>query len=128
MTTILLVDDDEALRAILTEGLEGEGFEVAQAANGREALDRLETLATDIVLTDLSMPEMDGIELIKHLRDEYAHRFRIIAMTAGIETSKTEESNYVLLRAAGALGALRTIEKPFRLAALLELFQEISES
>ncbi len=128
MTSILLVDDDEALRSILTEGLESEGFDVTGAANGREALKHLETGTTDIVLTDLAMPEMDGIELIRHLHSEYARQFRIIAMTAGIETSKTKTSDFVLLRAADAMGAMRTIEKPFRLCALLDILQEISVS
>lgn len=125
MTTILVVDDDEALRSILTEGLEGEGFEVTQASNGVEALRHLETRTTDIVLTDLLMPQMDGIELIRHLHDEYARQFNVIAMTAGIETSRAEGSDLVLLRAADALGASRTIEKPFRLPALLDILREI---
>lgn len=128
MTSILLVDDDEALRSILTDGLEGEGFEVIQASNGVEALRHLETGTTDIVLTDLLMPQMDGIELIRHLHAEYARRFNIIAMTAGMETSRAEGSDLVLLRAADALGALRTIEKPFRLPALLDILREISGS
>lgn len=128
MTSILLVDDDEALRSILIEGLESEGFDVSAASNGREALKYLETDTADIVLTDISMPEMDGIELIRHLHSEHSRRFCIIAMTAGLELPTTTRNNFVLLRAAGTYGAMRTIEKPFRLPALLDLLHEISVS
>lgn len=83
MTSILLVDDDEALRTILAEGLTGEGYSVSEACDGKEALNHLEAHSADIILTDLAMPEMDGIELIRHLHEHHARQFLIVAMTGG---------------------------------------------
>lgn len=128
MTSILLVDDDTALRAALCEGLTGEGYVIREAGNGREALDSLEADPVDIVLTDLSMPDMDGLELISRLQKDYARQFRIIAMTAGLKPDSAEDDNFVLLRAADAMGAIRTIEKPFRLEALLNLLRVADKS
>lgn len=124
MTSILLVDDDTALRAALTEGLTGEGYFVSEAGNGKEALTHLETNAVDIVLTDLAMPEMDGIELVTHLHEHHARQFLIVAMTGGLITPRQNAADFVLLKAADALGAQRTIEKPFRLEALLDLLRD----
>jgi CheY-like chemotaxis protein len=121
MKSILLVEDDLALRAALMEGLGDEGYDVTEAGNGQQALDALGTMRPDIVLTDLSMPEMDGIELISRLHKEYARQFCIIAMTGGIGAAEAARPDYVLLKAADALGATHTIEKPFRLTALLDL-------
>lgn len=128
MKSILLVEDDDGLRSILTEGLTDTGYDVIEAANGRQALERLQAHDPDIILTDLSMPEMDGIELITELHKHHARQFCIIAMTGGLPTSKTAPADYVLLRAADALGAEHTIEKPFRMAALIDLLNSIDQA
>lgn len=125
MKSILVVEDDDDLRSILREGLFSEGYAVAQACNGSQALDYLQSHRPDIVLTDLSMPEMDGIELIARLNKDFADQFCIIAMTGGLPSSKSASSDYVLLRAADALGAQETIEKPFRMKALLDLLKSV---
>lgn len=125
MKSILVVEDDNDLRTILREGLFSEGYSVAESGNGKQALDHLQGHQPDIVLTDLSMPEMDGIELISHLNKDFADQFCIIAMTGGLPSPKSKSSDYVLLRAADALGATYTIEKPFRLNALLDLLKSI---
>lgn len=125
MKSILLVEDDDDLRSVLREGLLDEGYSVVEASNGKLALDHLLGHQPDIVLTDLSMPEMDGIELISQLNKDFADQFCIIAMTAGLPSSKSVTSDYVLLRAADALGATHTIEKPFRMKALLDLLKSI---
>lgn len=125
MKSILLVEDDDNLRSVLREGLLDEGYAVTEASNGKLALDHLLGHQPDIVLTDLSMPEMDGIELISRLNKDYSDQFCIIAMTAGITTSQQASSDYLLLRAADALGAQHTIEKPFRMKALLDLLQSL---
>ena len=125
MKSILLVEDDDDLRSLLREGLLSEGYAIADAGNGKQALEHLQGHQPDIVLTDLSMPEMDGIELISHLNKDFADQFCIIAMTGGLPSPKSTSSDYVLLRAADALGATHTIEKPFRMKALLDLLKSV---
>jgi DNA-binding NtrC family response regulator len=66
--SILIVEDENVLRESLAELLEGEGYEVVQAANGREGYDRTVERPFDLVLSDVRMPEMDGMELLQHLR------------------------------------------------------------
>ena len=74
MTRVMIVEDDYIVRLYLKNNIkwEDEGFEVvAEASNGKEALEKLHESAVDIILTDISMPEMDGITLIKRLRELY---------------------------------------------------------
>jgi CheY-like chemotaxis protein len=69
---LLVVDDEDAVRAVLSRALEAEGYEVSQARNGREALERLAGLrGIDAVLTDVIMPELGGRELVERLAAEY---------------------------------------------------------
>jgi CheY-like chemotaxis protein len=65
---VLLVEDSSELRRLFARVLEGNGFEVCEAANGREALDCLPGFVPDVILTDLMMPVLDGFELIRRLR------------------------------------------------------------
>ncbi len=67
--TILLVDDEAGIRKVLAIALEDSGYEVHTAENGREALEIFKKLAPPIVLTDIKMPDMDGIELLRHLKE-----------------------------------------------------------
>lgn len=124
MTSILLVEDDNNLRSVLSEELSEQGYEIYEACNGREALTVLGGASPNIILTDVSMPEMDGLELIQTLHRDYIGRFFIIAMTAGIGDTKADGLDLMLLKAADALGAERTIKKPFRMGALLKLLEE----
>jgi two-component system, OmpR family, response regulator len=65
---ILVIDDDAAIRELLRFVLEGEGYEVIEAADGAEGLQRYQAAPTDLVITDLQMPGMDGLELLEALR------------------------------------------------------------
>jgi CheY-like chemotaxis protein len=65
---LLLVEDDEATRALIRQALEREGWAIAQAENGRVALDRVAEARPDVILLDLMMPEMDGFEFLAELR------------------------------------------------------------
>ncbi|HEX8123283.1 MAG TPA: response regulator transcription factor [Solirubrobacteraceae bacterium] len=65
---VLLVDDDAAIRRSVAEGLELEGFEVVPASGGRPALAALETVSPDVVVLDLAMPDLDGLEVLERLR------------------------------------------------------------
>ncbi|MGA9523448.1 MAG: response regulator [Myxococcaceae bacterium] len=68
MPKLLLVDDDRFVRTTLKDILEEHGYELAEAANGREALERVQADAPDLVLLDLFMPEMSGIEALSRIR------------------------------------------------------------
>ena len=104
---ILVVDDNEDMRSMLKLCLEAEGFEVDAAPNGQVALERMQRRAADIVVTDLFMPDQDGIETILELRRRFP-QVRIVAMSGW---TSSEGSDY--LRVAREIGALQTLRKPF---------------
>ena len=81
MATILIVDDNSALRESLAETVAGLGHRPLSAASGQEALARLECEAVDAVLLDLRMPDMDGIEVLRRLRDN-PKRPPVVILTA----------------------------------------------
>ena len=68
MIRILIIDDDAALRVFLRTVLEQEGYDVVEAANGAEGLQQYQAIPPDLVITDLQMPVMDGLELLRALR------------------------------------------------------------
>ena len=97
--TALVVDDSRAIRALLKRLLTGCNFEIHEAGNGREALDRLaETGPVDLVLVDWNMPEMDGLEFIKAARSQVAYERMVIVMV----TSESEPSHIARALMAGA--------------------------
>jgi DNA-binding response OmpR family regulator len=114
---VLIIDDNEDLTGSLKMCLEGEGFEVAVAANGEQALKHLERSAADVVVTDLFMPDKDGIETIMELRNRYP-RCKIIAMSGW---TSLQGSDY--LSVARELGALHTLTKPFDPSQLTRLLR-----
>ena len=82
MKRILLVDDVPAVRLSIRAALEAIGYQVLEAADGREALDLLDSQAVDLIVTDLWMPNLDGVELLKRLRASNAN-IRVIAISGG---------------------------------------------
>jgi CheY-like chemotaxis protein len=111
---ILVVEDEPMLLATLVRGLLAEGFEVVGAENGRRAAAMLSHFKPDLLITDLVMPEMDGIALIreaKRLRPD----LRILAMTDGGRYGRA--ASY--LEWATELGADEVLTKPFRMSSLL---------
>jgi CheY-like chemotaxis protein len=68
---ILIVDDEAEIREMLARHFRFLGYSVDTASNGREAISRLEETRTDIVISDIMMPQMNGVELLSHIRDEY---------------------------------------------------------
>jgi two-component system response regulator (stage 0 sporulation protein F) len=107
VATILLVDDDEQLRTRLARFLERLGYHVLMAADGKGAMTVLAETSVDLVVTDINMPDMDGIEIIMALQ-EAASSVPVIAMSGGGLFDKE-----MLLDSAGAFGAVVTLEKPF---------------
>ena len=80
MAHILIVDEDPAFRATLREALEQAGHSVVEAGNGLEATKIMESISSDIVITDMVMPEMDGIELVRYIHSTWPNT-KIIAVT-----------------------------------------------
>lgn len=113
---ILIVDDEQAVRNVLRRKLERSGYGVFEAENGAEAMRAAETIAFDLVVTDILMPERDGIETICFLRKEQP-RVKIIAISA--------PSNQLFLEDARGLGANFVFEKPINLEALAEKVGEL---
>jgi CheY-like chemotaxis protein len=111
MATILLIDDHDQIRKVFHVALEGKGYRVLIAENGKQALHLLQHQEVDLILVDILMPEMDGLELIPLLR-KTRPASKVIAMSGS-----SEEWNY--LDAARQLGANETLKKPFSLQELL---------
>jgi DNA-binding response OmpR family regulator len=107
VSRILIIDDNEDVRGMLVLKLQLEGFQVAAARNGASALSLLEHEAFDVIVTDLFMPDKDGIETIEEVRRKYPHA-RIVAMSGW---QSAQGPNY--LDVARELGAVRTLRKPF---------------
>lgn len=83
MAYVLVVDDDPADRWVLCEALDLEGHEVAEAANGAEAIDKLEEGLPDLILLDIMMPRMDGWKFLDELRGRgYREHVRVVMVTA----------------------------------------------
>jgi two-component system response regulator (stage 0 sporulation protein F) len=105
MATILVIDDEEPIRALLRIALEGAGHEVLEASNGRRGLALCRARAADLIITDLVMPEMDRLEMMLELTRNFLN-VKVIALSAGLEGEAP-------LHVAKLLGARRTIQKPF---------------
>lgn len=117
MKTILVVDDDAGLRTVVTRILTAAGYEVSQVASGREALEAVQRTRFDLVITDVYMPDMDGIEFITRVIQLTGHP-RLIVMSGGgfADTSQ-------VLEIAAGLGVRWTLAKPFDQPQLLEMVE-----
>ncbi|MBS0334173.1 MAG: response regulator [Proteobacteria bacterium] len=112
--SILLIDDDVVLLRQMATALGFAGFSVRCAVNGREGLRAFQAEPADLVVTDIIMPEREGIETIIALR-AHAPRVKIIAMSGGFRIGPED-----FLNMARHVGADAVIAKPFRLTALLD--------
>jgi CheY-like chemotaxis protein len=118
-TQVLIIDDNPDVRATLKWLLESAGFSVAIAANGTEGLAQQRAQPAEIVVTDIFMPEKDGIETILELRKEYP-RAKIIVMSGG--SSRGAD----FLNVASVLGAAKVLKKPVDPEGLIELVHELA--
>lgn len=115
---ILAVDDSLSIRKSLSFILGNEGYEVVEAEDGVEALEKAQADKFSLVITDINMPRMDGIELTKQLRQTQGYKFTpIIALTTENQQEKMQEG-----KAAGATG---WIVKPFTAEKLLAVVKKI---
>lgn len=122
MKRILVIDDDDTLRAMLRRLFCAAGYEVAVAEDGMEAIRIQQIRPFDLIMTDLVMPEKEGLEVIMEFRKKYPAT-KIIAMSGG---GRIHPDQYLEL--ARSLGAQRAFTKPFKakevLAAVRELLKD----
>lgn len=107
MTRVVLIDDDMFVRSTLEDTLTDAGFSVTAFADGRDALRRIGEMDADVVVTDILMPSVDGIEFIRQLRTQKP-KLKILAISGGGPNIGLQ-----LLDIAGKMGANRTLPKPF---------------
>ena len=112
MASVLVVDDEPEIRALLRQVLERDGHAVTEAENGRKAVRALRERTVDLVITDIIMPEQEGMETISEIR-RLRPDVKIIAMSGGGRRLSMD-----FLPLAARLGADATIEKPFKPASI----------
>jgi two-component system, chemotaxis family, chemotaxis protein CheY len=116
--TVLVVDDSTSMRQMVSFTLKEIGFEVIEGANGQEALAHSQGKPLNLIITDLNMPVMDGMTLIKQLRAKPEYKFTPILML----TTESQETRKQEGKAAGATG---WIVKPFNPEQLLQVVAKV---
>lgn len=115
---ILTADDSSSVRQMVGFTLKGAGYQVVEAVDGKDAVTKAKANGVDMVITDLNMPNMNGIELIKALRAESKYKFiPIVMLTTESQASKKQEG-----KSAGATG---WIVKPFKPDQLLSVVKKV---
>jgi two-component system chemotaxis response regulator CheY len=116
--TIMTVDDSASVRQMVSFTLKDAGYQVLEAVDGADAVNRLNGIPVHMVITDLNMPNLDGIGLIRALRAHAAYRFiPIVMLTTESQDTKKQEG-----KAAGATG---WIVKPFKPEQLLAVVKKV---
>lgn len=115
---IATVDDSRSIRQLVGYTLSRAGFEVMEAGNGQECLEAIKQKKADLIITDLNMPVMDGIQLIRELRSLPAYKFTPILML----TTESQEGKKAEGKSAGATG---WIVKPFTPEQLLSVVSKV---
>lgn len=118
MAKIMTVDDSASMRQMVSFTLKGAGHDVVEAADGVEALQALKTQKVSLVITDVNMPRMDGITLVKEIRSLPAYKFTPILLLTTESTSDKKQEG----KAAGATG---WIVKPFNPDQLLATIKKV---
>lgn len=116
--TILTVDDSASMRQMVGFTLRNAGYDVVEAVDGRDALQKLDGAPPHLVITDLNMPNLDGVELIRQIRTHPTHKYVPIVML----TTESADERKQAGRAAGATG---WIVKPFRPEQLLAVAKKL---
>ncbi|MCB5295051.1 MAG: response regulator [Candidatus Cloacimonadaceae bacterium] len=121
MPKILVIEDDDSFRNVLVQMLSKSGFDVRQAGDGNQALEVCAQFGPDLVLTDIIMPDKEGLETIQELM-EIKPGIKIIAMSGG---GKFGPNSYLPL--AEKLGAKATLQKPFMREELFNTINSVLE-
>lgn len=116
--TIMIVDDAPSMRGLVAMTLRKSGYEVIEASEGRDALNKLKGKRISLIVTDLNMPVMNGIEFVKAVKTTSEHKFVPIVML----TTESEESKKQAGRNAGVKA---WVVKPFKPETLLDVAKKI---
>ncbi len=113
---ILVVDDEDALRTVLSSELESEGYEVRTAADGQEAIAQLEKDSYQLMLLDIKMPHMNGFEVLKFVKEKHP-KTKVVMLTGFADLKNALESK--------KLGAEDFVSKPYDLVDLLTTIERV---
>jgi two-component system chemotaxis response regulator CheY len=116
--TILTVDDSSTVRLVISSTLKNAGYNVVEAVDGQDAIEQLDSGNVNMLITDLNMPRVDGIDLIRHVRRSPGCRFLPIIML-------TTESDGEKKQAGKKAGASGWIVKPFKPEQLLSVVKMV---
>ena len=119
--SVLVIDDDAMLRSFIVELLKRRGYAVVDAENGLDAFSVIGNRSFDLIITDIVMPDMEGLATIRQLRAKFGAAPRIVAIS-GEGGDRTQ-----YLRHAAAFGADATLEKPFAPPVLLSLLERLMD-
>lgn len=115
---ILVIDDSASLRQVVSIALKGAGYEVVEAADGQQALERLDSNRVHLAICDVNMPVMDGITFVKEVKKRPNHRFLpIIMLTTESRESRKQEGQMA--------GAKAWVVKPFRPEQILNAVSKL---
>lgn len=118
---ILIVDDEAPVAALLEQALRNEGYEVARSVDGMDAMNRLHVFKPDVVIMDIMMPRLDGVQTTRLLRRNRSHGDTLIVALS----ARTDEAAREAMREAGANLYMR---KPFTIARLVERIRELLDA
>jgi len=110
--TILIVDDSTSIRQLVSMALKANGYNVVEAVDGKDGLSKLDSQKFDLVVSDVNMPNMNGLEMVKNIKTNPQHKFTSIMML-------TTESQESLKQEGKALGVRAWLVKPFNKEDLL---------
>jgi two-component system OmpR family response regulator len=119
LATILVVDDEPSIRSLLSRFLTKAGYRVSESTDGRDALEQLRQSKVDLLILDIVMPGMDGLEVLRALRRDVAG-LKVIVMSGAFDGR--------FLRTAEMLGARATLQKPMKLSLVLETVRTVLEA
>ncbi len=120
MSTVLIIDDEDHIRILLSRILKKEGYDVLEASDGVDGVALVKSAAIDLVITDIVMPNKEGIETISDIYD-YDPNMKVIAMSGGGVHLNVE----TCLDVARMSGALKVLRKPFRIEEVTTVVSEI---
>jgi two-component system, chemotaxis family, chemotaxis protein CheY len=115
MARVLVIDDQEPIRRIVRRALEQDGHEVADASDGAAGMALLDRAPVDVVITDIFMPGMDGIQALREIRKRFP-AVKVIAMSGGDSSGLMD-----LRRDAELLGAVKSLSKPFTAREIVDV-------
>jgi two-component system, chemotaxis family, chemotaxis protein CheY len=116
--TIMIVDDSASMRQVVGIAIKGAGYDLIEAADGKEALSKLNGEKVHLIVSDINMPNMDGIAFVREVKQLANYKFTpIIMLTTEVDQEKKE--------AAKAAGAKAWVNKPFQPATLLDAVSKL---